>query len=141
MHVISEKGVTKLSKEEKLARIAEGLNALNTVRSTYARDGEVNLRSIVGEPRMSLFSDMLKALGEFGSFGGTEFSNSLNRAGLLTESYRNLKRQYREVNTSAATRQGGADIRKSFEYLRPSMIGKGSSVLDKSMQIYDILTK
>ena len=74
MHILSERGVTKLSKEEKLARITEGLNDLNTVRSTYAKDGEVNLRSIVGETRRSLFSDMLKALGEFGSL---EVQNSL----------------------------------------------------------------
>ena len=128
-----------MNREEKLQKITEGLNTLNKIRTTYAVDGRIDLGSVSSENKRLLFSDILKVISEFGSFGGAEYGRAIERAGLMTEAYRNLKRHYREAGTADNTRTAGAGIRQTLEYLRPALSGMGGSVISKSVQIYDIL--
>ncbi|MDD4493418.1 MAG: hypothetical protein PHV32_03585 [Eubacteriales bacterium] len=82
-----------MSNNDKLEQIAEGLNAIYSIRQRYSNI-DTDVRDGAQPKRLSLVSDVLKVFSSFSKAGGAGADAALEKATRLSNSYRDLKRYY-----------------------------------------------
>jgi hypothetical protein len=155
-----------LQNNDKLGRIAEGLKAIYSIKEKY-KNSVAEQRDDTQPRNISVASDILQLLDEFGKVGVANMGIALEKASRLSSAYKNLKRCYvtranrrssaliasdapmrlpaggQTVDARTEAPQNAAPapvgVRETLNYLQPALSSRSSLIVEKTKKILDII--